>query len=173
MVVLLWLYLSLFALADEPPKVDANLATEYELAAVPGLGPAKARAIVKYRLKHGPFRRVNQLERVSGLSLNTVKKLAPYLEVGDFKEAKKAIKQQRIDAPPYSGPVIDINTADVHQLGQLPGVGPTKAQAIFDDREKRGRFRKCRSLERVTGIGPSTVEQLMEACEAGRPERDR
>lgn len=173
MIIVFAFLLQLLAFAAEPAQVDINLASEGQLTAVPGLGPAKARAIVKYRLKNGPYRRVNHLERVSGISSSTIKKLEPYLVVGDFKEAKAAVKQQRLDAPPYSGPVIDINTADASQLAQLPGVGATKAQAIYDDREKRGRFRSCRSLERVTGIGASTVEQLLEACEASKPERDR
>lgn len=161
------------AWANPVGQVDINLADEHELAGVPGLGPAKARAIVKYRLKNGPFRRVAHLERVSGLSTATVKKLESYLMVGDFKEAKVAVREQRENAPPYTGPVIDINTASADEIGRLPGVGPTKATAIFEDREKRGLFRSCRALERVNGIGPSTVDQLLEACEASRPERKK
>lgn len=163
-----WLvvFMLLFGLAGagEVSAIDINHASQTELVRVPGLGPAKARAIVRYRLKHGPYRRVAHLERVSGLSTATVGKLKPYLVVGDYKEAKQAVREQRESAPPYAGPFVNVNEADVAELTTLPGVGPTKAQAIFDNREKRGRFRSCRSLERVTGIGPSTVEQLAEAC---------
>ncbi len=163
--------LGVAAWAAEP--IDLNLATEQQLAQVPGLGPAKARAIVAYRRENGPFRRVAHLERVSGIGPSTVEKLAPHFVVGDLDTAREAVRADRDSAPPYAGPVIDINTADVAGLDALPGVGRTKAQAIFDDREKRGPFRSCRALERVPGIGASTVDQLLVACVASRPERSK
>lgn len=172
-LLLLMVLLALPVLAAEPEPVDVNLATERQLAKVPGLGPAKARAIVKDRTKNGPYRRVAQLDRVSGISFETVRKLEPYLAVGDFKAAREAVRLERENAPPYSGPVIDINTADAAGIQQLPGIGATKAQRIFDDRERRGPFRSCRALERVDGIGPATVDQLLEACVASRSERGR
>lgn len=47
--------------------VDLNSATEQQLDTLPGVGPSTARAIVTYRLQHGPFVRVEDLLNVRGI----------------------------------------------------------------------------------------------------------
>jgi competence protein ComEA len=58
-----------------------------------------------------------------------------------------------------SGP-LDLNAATLDQLDELPGVGPATAQAIVDERERRGGFRSVDDLLDVRGIGPAKLEQL-------------
>ena len=60
---------------------------------------------------------------------------------------------------PASAGVVNINTATAEQLSLLPGVGPTRARAIIAAREQRP-FRSVRELQRVRGIGWSTVQRL-------------
>lgn len=55
---------------------------------------------------------------------------------------------------------LDLNTATLEQLDALPGIGPTKAQAILDSRAKEGPFTSVQDLERVKGIGAATVRKL-------------
>ncbi len=58
-----------------------------------------------------------------------------------------------------AGPV-DINTADAQTLAQqLDGVGPAKAQAIIEYRQANGPFKSVDDLEKVKGIGKSTLEK--------------
>ncbi len=52
-----------------------NRANENDLVLLPGVGPAKAKAIVAYRKNHGAFRNANDLTRVSGLGVRSVAKL--------------------------------------------------------------------------------------------------
>jgi competence protein ComEA len=63
------------AVAPEPGAVDLNAATASDLIALPGIGPAKAEAIVAYRKKHGPFSRVDDLRKVRGFGRKTVAQL--------------------------------------------------------------------------------------------------
>jgi len=55
---------------------------------------------------------------------------------------------------------IDINTASEAELDKLPGVGPSKAKAIVEDRQKNGPFKSVEDIKRVKGIGDKTYEDL-------------
>jgi competence protein ComEA len=70
--------------------VDINTATQSELEAVRGLGPSKAKAIIEYREKNGPFKSVDDLDNVKGFGKATVDKLKSELTVG--AGAEKAAK---------------------------------------------------------------------------------
>ena len=50
---------------------------------------------------------------------------------------------------------VNINTANVDQLDGLKGIGPTKAKAIVDYRQKNGPFKSVDDLQNVPGIGPA------------------
>ncbi len=45
-------------------KVRVNLANEQELLELPGLGPAQAAAIVRFRSEHGPIKDADQLATI-------------------------------------------------------------------------------------------------------------
>lgn len=65
------------------------------------------------------------------------------------------------DAPAAATPgVIDLNTASAAELEELPGVGPAIAQRIVEHREKNGPFTSVDGLLEVSGIGPSTLEEI-------------
>ena len=52
--------------------IDVNSATEQELIFLPGIGQSKAKAIIEYRQKNGPFRTLSELERIPGIGKNTI-----------------------------------------------------------------------------------------------------
>lgn len=60
------------------------------------------------------------------------------------------------------GERIPVNTADVYELDRLPGIGPTKAQAIVDYRTEHGPFQNTDQLLEVSGIGEATLEGLLD-----------
>jgi len=59
------------------------------------------------------------------------------------------------DAPP-----VNINTASAAELATLSGIGPAKAQAIVEHREKNGQFKTVDDLKLVQGIGDKMLEKL-------------
>ena len=57
-----------------------------------------------------------------------------------------------------SSTMVDINTSDLTELQKLPGVGPSKAQAIIDYREENGLFKSIEELLEVSGFGEKTYK---------------
>ena len=70
--------------------VNLNSASRDELLAVPGIGPAKATAIVEHRKAHGPFKSVDDLKQVKGFREKLVERLRPELTVAAAPAAKGA-----------------------------------------------------------------------------------
>lgn len=55
---------------------------------------------------------------------------------------------------------VDINSADVEELDELPEVGPATAEAIIEYRRANGSFTAVDELEAVPGIGPTTIQKI-------------
>lgn len=68
---------------DAAPRVDLNSASEAELTSLPGVGPAKAKAIIAYR-ETSPFESADELIEVKGIG----DKL--YAQLKDLVTVKKA-----------------------------------------------------------------------------------
>jgi competence protein ComEA len=64
------------------------------------------------------------------------------------------------EAPP--GVPLNLNTATLEQLDELPGVGPATAQKILDYREEHGGFGSVEELGQVPGIGDVRLASLRE-----------
>jgi competence protein ComEC len=55
---------------------------------------------------------------------------------------------------------ININSARVEALTTLDGIGPVTATSIVDYRDQHGSFSEVTDLEKVSGIGPATLEGI-------------
>ena len=55
---------------------------------------------------------------------------------------------------------VNLNTAGVEELDELPGVGEATARAIIEDREENGPFTSPEDLMRVSGIGEKKFARL-------------
>lgn len=60
-------------------RVNPNQADVHRLTAVPGVGEALARAIVRFREEHGTFRRLTDLREVPGIGPKRLQNMIPYL----------------------------------------------------------------------------------------------
>ncbi|WP_457575808.1 ComEA family DNA-binding protein, partial [Desulfomarina sp.] len=56
---------------------------------------------------------------------------------------------------------ININTASVDALSQIPGIGPQIGQAIAAYREAHGAFASVKDLANIDGIDASLLEKVM------------
>ncbi len=62
-------------------RVNINTATQGELETLPGIGPVKAAAIITYRTSNGPFRRPEDIMKVSGIADKTYEGLKDFIRV--------------------------------------------------------------------------------------------
>jgi competence protein ComEA len=64
-------------------KIDINRAEPWLLEALPGIGGVLAQRIVDYRSQNGPFRTIEDLLEVSGISQGILDKIKDYITVSD------------------------------------------------------------------------------------------
>ena len=62
------------------PRLNINTATSVELERLPGIGPAFAARIIAHRERYGPFRRVEHLLIVTGISERRFAQIRPFIE---------------------------------------------------------------------------------------------
>jgi len=86
---------ALLLAAKELPTqpVNINTASAAELQKLPGIGPTTARSIIRYRERNGPFRRVEELLIIRGISRSRLKALRPYVTV-ESPESKEGPKSK-------------------------------------------------------------------------------
>lgn len=127
--------------------IDINVASYEDLLEIPGIGPAKARAIIQFREQNGSFKTIEDLTKVSGIGKATAQRIASFVKL-EGPSGSVTIKK------------ININSAGLEELLELPGIGEVKASEIMKFREQKGPFRKPEDLLSVPGIGPKTVEKI-------------
>ena len=58
---------------------------------------------------------------------------------------------------------ININTADLSKLKEIPGIGDVKAKSIIEYREKNGGFKSIEDIKNIDGIGEKTFEKIKDS----------
>ena len=74
----------------------------------------------------------------------------------------------RQSGEPAETSLIDINTAGVEELMQLPGVGQVYAMRILDYRKEHGPFQEVAEIMNVKGIGEKTFLRIQDRIKAGK-----
>lgn len=141
-------------------RIDPNRASEVELDRLPGVGPALAGRIAASRDAEGPFRRPEDLGRVSGIGDATLARLRDLVDVSDPPPGGGSVGRSGGPVSTRSEGIVDVNRASVDELESLPGIGPALAGRIVEARRGRGRFRTVDELIEVPGIGPAVLERI-------------
>lgn len=166
--------------------VDVNSADSAALESLPGIGPSKAAAIIAYREANGPFKSLDDLDRVEGIGPSTLANLQELVSFGNAAIPAGASSSTPAASSPASnasastptvasgaapakatssaGCPININSADANVLEGLPGIGASKAAAIVQYRTDNGAFSSCDGLDGVSGIGSATLAGLRDCC---------
>jgi competence protein ComEA len=132
-------------------RIDLDRATAVEIARLPRVGLALARAIVVDREAHGPFGSLPALDRVPGIGPGLVTAIETHVTFSGNLSASPA---------PPAPSALDLNTAGAADLERLPFIGTYMARQIVAYRDKHGAFPSVDSLVRVPGIGPATLAKV-------------
>ncbi len=113
-------------ISTEAEPVNINTADAEELDTLPGIGPAKAAAILEYRKSHGYFRVPEDLMKVPGIKEGTYGKLADRITVGELPEiGEKAETPGEASWPGVLLPETELpmRSSDASQTAPAPGPG--------------------------------------------------
>ncbi len=83
-----------------------------------------------------------------------------------------ASEPQAATARPRAVPTVNLNKATEAELVKLPGIGPSRAQAIIAQRKRRP-FRRPEEILRVRGIGRKTFQRLRPYLRVKDPPKPR
>lgn len=179
MLVLLATFAPVARAAD---LLDLNAATVDELDTLPGIGPAKARAIIAEREMNGPFTDIDALGRVKGIGASTLARLRPLTKVGDGRRPAKSTPPpdrpqplentkesnaapapgaapEALDSEPPDGK-LNLNLASADELQTLDGIASANAKIIVAYRRVKGPFRMVSELARVPGLPPRLFQTV-------------
>lgn len=144
--------------ASEPlrpgERIDPNTAPAAQLRRLPGVGPAKASAILQSRNRGAVYRRPEDLLRVPGIGPRTLETLAPHLDLPGSGFSPGAT------APGTDRTLVNVNRAQIKELEQITGIGPALAARIVATRRRLGPFEGPEDLLRVPGIGPAVLRRI-------------
>jgi len=133
-------------------RIDVNRADAVQLQRLPGVGPARAAAIIRERAAGGAFASPADIERVPGVGRAMIERWADALAVSGAPRPTREAPTSRVD----------LNRALPKELEQITGIGPELARRIVEARIRRGRFASVDELLDVPGIGPKTLEIIRE-----------
>jgi competence protein ComEA len=150
--------------------LDLNKATTEELEAdLPGVGPATAKKIVAGR----PYSSVDDLAK-AGVSKRVIDGIRAHVTLGTGVEAKSKLAKSKAAgsnaaeakvelAKETAKGKVNLNTAELAALEDLPGIGPATAKAIVEGRP----WKSVDELDKIKGLGKARIAALKDLVAFG------
>lgn len=69
--------------------ININTSNKDELMTVPGIGPVMAGRIIRYREDFGPYKTLEDIQRVKGIGVKTLERIKPYIKIEDSEAWQK------------------------------------------------------------------------------------
>jgi DNA uptake protein ComE-like DNA-binding protein len=142
---------------------DPNRVTEKELIAF-GLSAKLAKTWTHYTSKGGHFRKVEDVQKLYGMTDDLYEHLLPYMRVdeqpivhGNF-EQQPNIFANKVVAPKVIS--LDLNTADTSDLKRLPMIGSGRAKSIVKYRLMLGGYISVYQLKEVYGLNDTIFDAI-------------
>lgn len=124
--------------------VSLNQADSLALLEVPGIGPAFAGRIVRYRERLGGFTSIYQLKEVYGIDSARYEALAPMFHL-----------------PTITVQPLYVNQAEELQLAAHPYIGKVLARRVVAYRQQHGPFKKPEDMLRIHGLDSLRFQKLL------------
>ncbi len=146
-------------------KINEVTAEEILSYKISGVGKAMAEAIVEYREANGPFRSMEDLDKVPRMGPTMMEKLQGRIDFGNLPADTSASSAAPSTTDPKAAPAkssttsgkVNINTGSLEDLMNLKGVGEATAQKIIDYRKAHGPYKSIDELDNVSGIGAAKI----------------
>ncbi|MBN3519968.1 helix-hairpin-helix domain-containing protein [Algoriphagus lutimaris] len=124
-------------------KIPLSEADSATLQIVPGIGPAFASRIIKYREQLGGFHDVSQLSEVYGLTPETIEKLCNYFEFDELVFRK-----------------MEINQITESELAKHPYISYSEAKVILAYKKQHGAYQSIEDLKEIKIFKPQWIDKI-------------
>lgn len=131
------------AISGSTMQIDINTADSILFERLPGIGPALAMRIIRFREKLGGFYSIEQVKETFGLADSVFQKIRRYLR-NENVELKK----------------MDLNKAGMEELKAHPYVRYNIANVIVRYRDQHGLFTAVEDLKKIAVIDQTTYEKM-------------
>lgn len=143
----------------DPPPLDLNRATARQLESLPGIGPARAAAIVEFRTEYGPFVEMSDLLLVPGIGEGTLEALAGLAFVGAAggcgPDTLHWIPVGEVEEPCLTVAVLDVGEGDAILV-----TGPDGRSVLVDGGPDDGGALLPPVIARLAALGVDSLEAV-------------
>ena len=125
---------------------DLNLADTTQLMQIRGIGPGRAKWVVRFRNQLGGYLREDQLDEIFVLR--------------DAPDLRDSLRKYTFVRPGYAPNTLNVNAASFDELYLHPYIGKPRARLIVAYRQQHGPFKTVEELKQLPMLKPADWEKM-------------